>query len=319
MLLDREAQGRRLRDLAGAHVRRHDDDRIAEVHRAALRVGQAALLQDLEQDVEDVGVGLLDLVEQHDRVGTLTHGLRQLAALVEADVARRRTHETRDTCASPCTRTYRSSMSASSESNRNSASALAKLRLAHAGRAEEDERARGALRVLQPARAAADGLRAPPSRPRPGPITRSCSTSSMSQQLARSRASVRLRHRARPSIMDTTSAISCSPSPRWTGRTRRSSHFFSASSRSDLSSVSSIAQLGGAARSPARRWPRPSLPRTLAQLCSSRSRSSVRQRHVANAHARAGLVNHVDGLVGQEAVLDVAVRPAPRPPGAPRR
>ena len=32
------------------------------------------------------------------------------------------------------------------------------------------------------------------------------------------------------------------------------------------------------------------------------------QRHVADAHARAGLVDHVDGLVRKEAVLDVTVR-----------
>lgn len=32
----------------------------------------------------------------------------------------------------------------------------------------------------------------------------------------------------------------------------------------------------------------------------------LRQRHVADAHARARLVQHVDGLVGQVAVLNVA-------------
>ena len=34
----------------------------------------------------------------------------------------------------------------------------------------------------------------------------------------------------------------------------------------------------------------------------------LRQRHVADAHARSRLVQHVDGLVGQKAILNVAVR-----------
>ena len=50
-------------------VRRHDQHGVGEVHRAALAVGQPAVLQHLQQDVEDVGVGLLDLVEQHHGVG----------------------------------------------------------------------------------------------------------------------------------------------------------------------------------------------------------------------------------------------------------
>src|SRR3712207_7747006 len=51
-------------DLGGTDVRGHDHDRVAEVHRAPLGVGEASVLEDLEQDVEDVRVRLLDLVEQ---------------------------------------------------------------------------------------------------------------------------------------------------------------------------------------------------------------------------------------------------------------
>ena len=40
---------------------------VAEVDVAAERVGQPAFLHDLEEHVEDVGVRLLDLVEQDDR------------------------------------------------------------------------------------------------------------------------------------------------------------------------------------------------------------------------------------------------------------
>ena len=46
-------------------------------------------------DVEHVGVGLLDLVEQHHRVGAPAHRLGELAALVVADVAGRRADQAR--------------------------------------------------------------------------------------------------------------------------------------------------------------------------------------------------------------------------------
>ena len=51
-------------DQLAADVAGHDDDGVLEVDRPALAVGQAAVVEDLEEDVEDVRVGLLDLVEQ---------------------------------------------------------------------------------------------------------------------------------------------------------------------------------------------------------------------------------------------------------------
>ena len=50
-------------------VRRHDEDRVPEVHGAALAVCQTPIVEDLQQDVEDVLVRLLDLVEEQ-------HGVR---------------------------------------------------------------------------------------------------------------------------------------------------------------------------------------------------------------------------------------------------
>ena len=52
-------------DELAAHVGRHDDDRVLEAHHAPLAVGEA-VIQDLQQDVEDVRVRLLHLVEQDD-------------------------------------------------------------------------------------------------------------------------------------------------------------------------------------------------------------------------------------------------------------
>src|SRR5438270_396975 len=73
-----------------ADVAGHDDDRVLEVDDPALGVGQTAVFHDLKQDIEDVGVSLLDLVKQHDRVRPAAHGLGELAALLIADVARGR-------------------------------------------------------------------------------------------------------------------------------------------------------------------------------------------------------------------------------------
>jgi hypothetical protein len=77
-------------------IRRHHDDHAAEVGLASVVVGQRAVVHDLQQHVEDVGVRLLDLVEQQHRVRLLRDRLGQQPALVEADVARRRADQPAD-------------------------------------------------------------------------------------------------------------------------------------------------------------------------------------------------------------------------------
>ena len=86
----------RLVDVLAADVRGHDDDRVLEVDRAPLPVGQPPVVEDLQQHVEDVGVRLLDLVEEEHAVGPAPHRLGELAALLVADVARRRANEPGD-------------------------------------------------------------------------------------------------------------------------------------------------------------------------------------------------------------------------------
>ncbi len=73
----------------------HEDD-VAEVDGAALAVGEPTVVEHLEQDVEGLRVRLLDLVEQDHRVGPAADRLGELAALLVADVARRRADEARD-------------------------------------------------------------------------------------------------------------------------------------------------------------------------------------------------------------------------------
>ncbi len=77
------------RDELAADVAGHDQDGVAEVDRPALAVGQASVIKHLQQDVEHVGVRLLDLVEQHHLVRPAADGFGQLTALVVAHVAGR--------------------------------------------------------------------------------------------------------------------------------------------------------------------------------------------------------------------------------------
>jgi hypothetical protein len=63
--------------LARAGVAGHDQHDLAEVGLAAVVVRQGRVVHHLQQDVEDVGVRLLDLVEQHHAVGVLAHRIDQ--------------------------------------------------------------------------------------------------------------------------------------------------------------------------------------------------------------------------------------------------
>ena len=123
-----------------AEVRRHDQHGVAEVDRAALAVGEAALLEDLQQRVEHVGVGLLDLVEEHHGERLAPHGLGELAALLVADVAGRRADEPADRVLlhvlGHVERDQRLLVAEQELGER-----LGQLGLPDAGRAEEDERA----------------------------------------------------------------------------------------------------------------------------------------------------------------------------------
>ena len=136
----------RVGDEGRAEVRREDEDRVAEVHGPPLAVGQPPVVQNLEQHVEDLGVRLLHLVEQHHAVGTPPHRLGELAALLVADVAGRRAHQARD-------RVLLAVLAHVDADHRplvveqELGQRLGQLGLADAGRAEEQERARRPVRV----------------------------------------------------------------------------------------------------------------------------------------------------------------------------
>ena len=144
--------------LGVADVRRHDQHRVAEVDGAALAVGQAPVVEHLQQHVEHLRVRLLDLVEQHDRVRAAAHGLRQLSALVVADVAGRRADEAR----------HRVPLLVLAHVDADHrvlvvehelGECAGELRLADAGRPEEDERPDRPVGILQAGARAAERIR----------------------------------------------------------------------------------------------------------------------------------------------------------------
>src|SRR5215207_213898 len=157
LVADGEAERLVLRDRGSPDVRGHDHDRVAEVDLAALRVGEAPVLQDLQKDVEHVRVRLLDLVQQDDGVGLAAHGLGELASLVVADVARGRADEPGHGVLLHVLRhvhlDHRVLVAEEELGER-----ACQLGLPHARRAEEDERAGRPLRVLDPGAGATDRL-----------------------------------------------------------------------------------------------------------------------------------------------------------------
>ena len=136
----------------------HDDDGVLEVHRTSLVIGQPSVVQYLKQDVEHVGVCLLDFIEEHHRIRFPPHGFGQLSAFIIAYVARRRSNQTGDgmlflILAHVDTRhqgfiikqVFRQS--------------FRQLGLTYTRRTEEDERTDRAFRVLQSRTAPAHGIR----------------------------------------------------------------------------------------------------------------------------------------------------------------
>src|SRR5690606_7162045 len=111
-------------------------------------VGETAVLEDLQERVEDVRVGLLHLVEQDDGERTAAHLLGELATLLVADVPGGRAEEPRD-------RVLLGELAHVELDERvlvteeELGERLGQLGLPDAGGAGEDERATGTLGVLE--------------------------------------------------------------------------------------------------------------------------------------------------------------------------
>ena len=72
-------------DGGSTHIGGHDNDGIPEVSYPAFVVRQPAILQDLQEDVEGIGMGLLDLIQQDNGIGDDAYRFRQLTAFIIPD------------------------------------------------------------------------------------------------------------------------------------------------------------------------------------------------------------------------------------------
>ncbi len=150
------------------NVRGHDHDRILEVHDAALAVGESAIIHDLQQDVEDVGMRFLDFVEKHYRVGMAADLLGELAAFFVADITRRRADQAGDRVLLHIFGHVDAQHGALVVKQKFRQSA-GEFGFADSGGAEEDERADGALGIAESGAGAADRIRHAFESLHPGP------------------------------------------------------------------------------------------------------------------------------------------------------
>jgi hypothetical protein len=139
---------RQLLDHLAAQVGGHHDHRVAEIHRTPLAIGQAPVIEHLQQYVEHIRVRLFHLVEQDHGIRLAPHCLGQVTALFIPDIAGRCTdqachgmllHELRHVD------THHGLLGIEQEAGQR----LGQLGLADTGRAEKQERAIGPVRVGQ--------------------------------------------------------------------------------------------------------------------------------------------------------------------------
>ena len=145
-------------DGARADVRGHHDHGVAEIDRPSLRIGEPPVVHDLQQQIEHVLMRLFDLVEENDAVGLTAHLFGELAALVKADVARRRADELGNRVLFHILGHIDADHGVFVAEHRLGERA-AELRFADARGTEEQEAPDRAVRILEPDSAAPDGAR----------------------------------------------------------------------------------------------------------------------------------------------------------------
>ena len=84
-----------LQQVLGSNIGGEYNDRILKVHCPALGIRNTSVIQDLEQYIEYIRVGLLHLIKQHHAVWLAAYGLCQLAALVITHISWRCADQTR--------------------------------------------------------------------------------------------------------------------------------------------------------------------------------------------------------------------------------
>ena len=140
-----------------ADVGSHDDDGVAEVDFPGERIGNFSFFENLQEEVHDIGVGLLDFVEKDHAVGATSNRLAELAAFFVADVAGRRADQT----ASGKFLHILGHIDLDEGiaiTEHELCKSLGEKGFADAGGAEEDERADGASGIFEVGTGTAEGL-----------------------------------------------------------------------------------------------------------------------------------------------------------------
>ena len=146
-----------LQQVLGPQVGGEDEDGVLKVHRPPLAVGDPTVVQDLEEDVEHVGVGLLHLVKEDHGVGFAPHRLGELSPLLIAHVAGGRSDEPGDGEFLHVLRHVDPHQVALGV-KQGLGQGFGQLGLAHAGGPQEEEGADGLVGVGDARPAAEDGL-----------------------------------------------------------------------------------------------------------------------------------------------------------------
>ncbi len=73
-----------------------DYDGVLEVHSSALTIGEASVIQKLEEDVEDIRVGFFDFIKKDNAIGSAADDFSELTAFFIPDISRRGSDETGD-------------------------------------------------------------------------------------------------------------------------------------------------------------------------------------------------------------------------------
>ena len=144
-------------NLLGAEVGRQNNDGIFKIHRSALGIRDAAIVQNLQQNVEHIRMGLFHLIKQNNRIRFSADRLRQLAALLIADIPGCRTDQPGNTVLLHVLR-HVDPYHVLLIIEQGSGQCLGKLCFADAGRPQEQEGPDGLCRILDARLRAHDGL-----------------------------------------------------------------------------------------------------------------------------------------------------------------
>ena len=147
-----------LQQLLRAQVGGQDQNGILKVHSAALGVGDPAVVQNLEKNIEYIRMGLLHLIKQHHAVGLSADGFGELTAFLIAHISGRRSDQTGD---GEFLHIFGhiDSDHVVFVIKQGFRQGLCQLRFADTGGAQEQEGADGPVGVLNTRTAALDGLR----------------------------------------------------------------------------------------------------------------------------------------------------------------